>query len=432
MFINCPHCQALIATDPATDLPPPKCPRCAAGLRGKADAAGDAPPAIATQPDTATHATPADAEATPPAASALPQVEPLDARPAEEPDGAAGQARADLPTAIAAVISPIAALLKKPAPRTPAGESTQEPASAASAKPADTPASVASTEPVRTASTTPADKPASAPSSKPADEPASAVSNEPADAPATTPSTASATARADAPSTRPAEASAESPAEPETPPAALEPATPQATETVADEAATPPPSPATTDAAAVPAATVGPAPRPATATPSFARTGTAQHHGFDWKTASAAVALALLLVLQLLLAGRAQLADDARWRPLVSTLCSAFGCTLPPWREPAAFTVLARDVRPHPSLPGVLRVTATLRNDARWSQPWPRLRLTLSDVDGNPVAARDFAASEYLGARSSPQQIASGQVAAFAMDIVEPAPRSVAFDFELH
>ena len=33
MFINCPHCGALIATDPATDLPPPRCPRCAGSLR---------------------------------------------------------------------------------------------------------------------------------------------------------------------------------------------------------------------------------------------------------------------------------------------------------------------------------------------------------------------------------------------------------------
>src|SRR5690606_33540421 len=33
MFINCPYCRALVATDPATDLPPERCPRCAAPLR---------------------------------------------------------------------------------------------------------------------------------------------------------------------------------------------------------------------------------------------------------------------------------------------------------------------------------------------------------------------------------------------------------------
>src|SRR3546814_7800378 len=34
MFINCPFCKALVATNPATDQPPEHCPRCAAKLRG--------------------------------------------------------------------------------------------------------------------------------------------------------------------------------------------------------------------------------------------------------------------------------------------------------------------------------------------------------------------------------------------------------------
>src|SRR5690606_16392603 len=42
MFINCPSCRALVATDPATDLPPERCPRCAVKLREQpgAQAAG--------------------------------------------------------------------------------------------------------------------------------------------------------------------------------------------------------------------------------------------------------------------------------------------------------------------------------------------------------------------------------------------------------
>ncbi|MDN5781894.1 MAG: DUF3426 domain-containing protein, partial [Luteimonas sp.] len=153
---------------------------------------------------------------------------------------------------------------------------------------------------------------------------------------------------------------------------------------------------------------------------------------FHWKTLAAISALALLLMLQLLLADRAQLATNARWRPLLSNVCGVLGCTLPPWREPMAFTVLAREVRPHPSTPGALRVTATFRNDARWPQPWPQLRLTLSDVNGNAVATRDFSARDYLGAPPTQVELGSGQSASIAMDIVEPASRSVAFDFELH
>jgi hypothetical protein len=212
--------------------------------------------------------------------------------------------------------------------------------------------------------------------------------------------------------------------------AAAPPAAPSAT-TVAAERKTPA---ASALGATVAAAGRTPAATPAArALPSFAR-----HHarlgvaGFHWKLLVAIAALALLLVLQLLLADRALLAADARWRPLLSNVCGVFGCTLPPWREPTAFTVLAREVRPHPSTPGALRVTATFRNDARWPQPWPQVRLTLSDVNGNAVAARDFSARDYLGAVPAQVELHSGQSASIAMDIVEPGARSVAFDFELH
>lgn len=147
-----------------------------------------------------------------------------------------------------------------------------------------------------------------------------------------------------------------------------------------------------------------------------------------WLPAVAA-ALALLLTLQWLLADRARLAADARWRPLLDTVCGALRCTLPPWREPAAFTLVQRDVRQHPGIPGALRVSATFRNDARWPQPWPKLRLILSDVNGRPAGERTFRAEEYLGGPPSQPELASGESATVAMDILEPAARIVAYDF---
>lgn len=142
-----------------------------------------------------------------------------------------------------------------------------------------------------------------------------------------------------------------------------------------------------------------------------------------------ATMLALLLGLQWLLADRARLATDPQWRPALSMVCKALRCELPPWREPSAFTLLQRDVRQHPNIPGALRVSATFRNDARWPQPWPSLRLTLSDVNGRPAGERSFRAEEYLGGPPSQPELASGESATVAMDILEPAARIVAYDF---
>jgi len=164
--------------------------------------------------------------------------------------------------------------------------------------------------------------------------------------------------------------------------------------------------------------------------PSFARNadGSARPARERWLIV-AVIALAVLLVLQLLLADRARLAANAQWRPVLAALCGALRCELPPWREPAAFALLQRDVRQHPTQAGVLRVSATFRNDARWPQPWPGLQLTLSDVNGRPAGQRRFEAEEYLGGAPGQAELASGESATVAMDILEPAPQIVAYDF---
>ena len=150
----------------------------------------------------------------------------------------------------------------------------------------------------------------------------------------------------------------------------------------------------------------------------------------DWRPIAAIAGLALLLLLQVLLSDRERLAADARWRPLVVAACAVLQCDVPAWREPAAFTLLRRDVRPHPARPGVLHVSASFRNEAVWPQAWPVLVLTLSDIDGRRVGTRAFQPREYMGDAILPPTIASGTDAGVEMDILEPAPDVVAFTFD--
>ena len=139
--------------------------------------------------------------------------------------------------------------------------------------------------------------------------------------------------------------------------------------------------------------------------------------------------LTLGLAGQLFYGERATLAANAQLRPVVETACDAIGCSLPPWREPTAFTMLARDVIAVPERPGVLRVQASFRNDARWAQPWPALILTLSDADNRTLGTRRFLPRDYLGDAPSSTLLAPGQASQLAFDIIEPAPNVVAFDF---
>lgn len=165
--------------------------------------------------------------------------------------------------------------------------------------------------------------------------------------------------------------------------------------------------------------------------PSFVRgTAAAPPPRRDWRAVAALAALVLALALQLVLAQRQELAADARWRPLVGALCGVLRCSLPPWHEPTAYSMLNRNVRPSPGAPGVLRVNASFRNDARWPQRWPTLLLTLSDVDGREVGQRAFAPSDYRRDHDPSDELAPGQSATVQLDVVEPAPRIVAFTFD--
>lgn len=422
MFINCPFCKALVATNPATDQPPEHCPRCAAKLRG---VTADMPvPAVSPAPQDGQTGTPS---LDPDFLLQIPT--PDDAVVHGIGDAAPSELSSQIHQTVAlegsmpaptdpAAIAPIATMLKPAGPDAVAAAAAPVAAGREAETAAPKPEPAADAKPPGTAqpATAPAAEPTGADDARaPADAGRGPITDmPPADAP-----TASADAAADAASPAPSDVEAAADAPVAQPPAS--------TPDTADVETT-----TTTATAEPPVATASPT-QPATkALPSFARRRAALGAtGLHWKSAAAIAALALLLALQLLLADRDRLAGDARWRPLLANVCGVLGCSLPPWREPEAFALLARDVRPHPSKPDVLHVTATFRNDARWPQPWPRVRLTLSDINGNAVAMRDFDARDYLGSTPEQAELRSGQSASIAMDVVESGARSVAFDFDL-
>ncbi len=169
-----------------------------------------------------------------------------------------------------------------------------------------------------------------------------------------------------------------------------------------------------------------------TAHPSFARhaipgTATTRRARWPWPVV---ILLMLALLLQLTIADRASLAAHPRWRAAITRLCTVLRCDIPPWRETDAFTMLARDVHAHPAIADALRIRAAFRNDARWPQPWPQLVVTLSDASGRVTGSRTFSADEYLGDAPTQKLIATGQTAAVALEIREPAPDTVSFSFD--
>jgi hypothetical protein len=148
--------------------------------------------------------------------------------------------------------------------------------------------------------------------------------------------------------------------------------------------------------------------------------------------AAAALALVLLLATQYVFF---MPEDAARRYPLfrgaIESVCVRVGCVLPERRDPSRIRVLSRDVRVHPRYEGVMQIKATLANGAPFRQPYPRVRFTLFNVNGQTIATRVFQPSEYLGrpvdasARLRPK--APFQV---ELDVLAPGEAAVSFEFQ--
>lgn len=140
--------------------------------------------------------------------------------------------------------------------------------------------------------------------------------------------------------------------------------------------------------------------------------------------------LLLALPVQAVVAERDRLAARPALRPAMEALCGRLGCSLPVWHEPAAFTLVDRNVAPLPGQPGVLEVEVRLRNDARWPQALPAIELLLSTADGRASGQRRFLPAEYAPGRQG--LLAPGQTLHARWLVAEPALPAETFHFGLH
>lgn len=90
----------------------------------------------------------------------------------------------------------------------------------------------------------------------------------------------------------------------------------------------------------------------------------------------------------------------------------------------------SRDIRPHPSVPGALIISATLQNAGDFAQPFPVVAITLSDLDEQRIAMRRFQPREYISdARALANGLAPSAKAALVFEVADPGKNAVAFEF---
>jgi len=127
---------------------------------------------------------------------------------------------------------------------------------------------------------------------------------------------------------------------------------------------------------------------------------------------------------------RYPLAQEPVLRPWLESLCRVAACDLPLRREPEQITMERRAMRSHPAYRNALEVTATLVNNAPFPQPYPQVELVMRNLATKILAARRFQPDEYLSppARGT---FAPGEKVELRLDLVDPGPGAVSFEFRL-
>jgi predicted Zn finger-like uncharacterized protein len=110
-----------------------------------------------------------------------------------------------------------------------------------------------------------------------------------------------------------------------------------------------------------------------------------------------------------------------------------------PFRDLERIHVVSRELRSHPTLPGRLRLSATIVNRAERAQPWPDLEITLLDAAGQRVTRKLFAPADYLAAGSAAGRATDSAAGPgmtpqaylpLVLDLDDPGRQAVGFELE--
>jgi predicted Zn finger-like uncharacterized protein len=194
-----------------------------------------------------------------------------------------------------------------------------------------------------------------------------------------------------------------------------------------------PEPPAIAESAVEPAGTAEPRVEPEdfsnlVVAPRFARQQEPRPRRWPWVCAT--LLLLLALGAQIAWAKRDALISDDTVGPILQQACASLACQLPLVQDTHQLSLVARDVQAHPSVAGALLITANLRNDAKFAQPYPVVSITLSDANGKRLAMRRLRPSEYLGDNALLQRgLAPGGSATLMLEVEDPEGKAVAFEF---
>jgi len=104
-----------------------------------------------------------------------------------------------------------------------------------------------------------------------------------------------------------------------------------------------------------------------------------------------------------------------------------------PYRNLSFIHVVSRELKSHPSRPGMLQLSATIVNRAARTQPYPELEVLLLNSGGRVLARARYRPRDYLARGIPPGSGMTPQAyLPFVLDLPDPGDRAVGFEINFH
>lgn len=159
----------------------------------------------------------------------------------------------------------------------------------------------------------------------------------------------------------------------------------------------------------------------------------AEHHvskaSITWGIGS--FMLMLVFLFQTVYFKHDQLARVSQFRPWVEKFCEHMHCEVALQFNVKQLDLLGQDIRTHPKVKDALKVSTTIINNASYTQAYPGLQITFSDLNGQKVAMRRFLPKEYLSRKTNIEKgMPSDTPIQVEIELMDPGSKAVNFEFE--
>jgi predicted Zn finger-like uncharacterized protein len=143
--------------------------------------------------------------------------------------------------------------------------------------------------------------------------------------------------------------------------------------------------------------------------------------------------LSATLCLEYIWFNRDQFSQITEFQTAITNICDQFECKNIALRDSSNLELVTRNVYSHPNEKNALIVDVTMKNNAKFAQPFPVLQIDFSDIRGDTVAARRFLPSDYLSIEETqtkqPLLLQPNTSASITLEILDPGKQAMTYEF---